>query len=353
MRPAFSTIRALPKADLHSHIDGSIPPRDLFEIAKRHRRKLLTPGGVDLETLASFSRYVEGDGYDSLLENVVDRFYPITGLMQTEATLREAGVAYVRGQNLDGVVYAEGRFAPQYHIREGLSLKEVITAMSEGLAEGAERYGVDVRLIAAIGRESDSRTGRDVAKAATTSKPVVALDLGGPEAGNPPRKFVEAFRIARASGLKSTVHAGEGAGSPRKNIANMREAVSLLGADRLGHAIDLVRAPGVLKLVRERGTGIEMNPISNLTLKKVSSISELGIDSLLSQGVAVSVNSDDPALWPDGSLSNALHSVVEAFGFGWEELDRLVGNSFESSFASRANKGMFLERYSEARRHLR
>jgi adenosine deaminase len=349
MRPSLRVLRALPKADLHSHIDGSVPIRELFQIARRHRRRILTPKGAELDSVSSFMRYVVGAGYGSMLDNIVDRFYPTTGLMQTDETIRDVGISYVEAQKEDGVAYVEGRFAPQYHTREGLSLKDVIVNMAEGLAEGGERYGVKTNLIVGIGREAPPGTGVEVARAASSSGLVVAVDLCGPEAGNPSHKFGEAFEIAKASGLKVTVHAGEGAESKKQNLLNMEEAITQLGADRLGHAIPLSRSRHLLELVKEKSIGIEMNPVSNLVLGNIGDLRELAIDRLLNLGIEVSVNSDDPSLWPKGNLSDVYFRVCMTYGFGFEELGRLVQNSFASSFASNKEKKRLAQMYRDAR----
>ena len=350
MRPSLRAIRLLPKADLHSHIDGSVEAKELFQIAQRHRRRMLTPGGAELESISAFMRYIEGEGYGSMLDNIVDRFYPMTNLMQTEGTIRDVGIAYVEAQRREGVAYAEGRFAPQYHTREGLSLKEVIASMADGLADGAERYGVKTALIVGIGRETTPGLGVDVAKAAASSGLVTALDLCGPEAGNPPLKFSEAFEVAIASGLKVTVHAGEGAGSMNQNLRNMEDAITQLRANRLGHAIPLVRSERLLELVLQRSVAIEMNPISNLVLHKIGNLKDLAIDKVLARGVGVSINSDDPAIWPGGHLSDVYSRVCGAYGFGFNALDRLMQNAFDGSFASERDKEWLRQLYREARR---
>jgi adenosine deaminase len=339
----LSAIRSLPKVDLHSHIDGSLPPSELFRIAKKFHKKVLTPKGDELDSVTAVMRYVRGDGYSSMLENVVDRFYPITNLMQTEDVLREAGSAYVKTQRLDGVKYVEGRFAPQYHMKEGLPMEDIIASMAEGLTEGSELHGVKVNLIVAIGRESTSRFGEAVAKAAANSRKAVALDLGGPEAGNPPQRFRKAFELASAARLKATVHAGEGAGSIEQNLRNIRAAINLLGANRVGHAIHLVQSNSLVQLVKAKSVAVEMNPISNLVLQKIAKLNELGLDVLLRKQVMVSVNSDDPALWLGGKLSQVYARVCRAYGFRNAELGRLMENSIRGSFASDREKAELLE----------
>ena len=351
MRVSAAVILSLPKADLHSHIDGSISARELFRIARRHRRKLLTPDGKELETMSAFMGHIEGNGYGSMLDNIVDRFYPITRLLQTEETLREAGISYVKGQKGYGVTYAEGRFAPQYHTREGLSFDDVISSMAEGLAEGAERYGVKTAMIVAIGREASPELGEAVARAAARSGAAVALDLGGPEAGNPPEKFEGAFKLAASSGLKITIHAGEGAGSLSQNMANMETAIAL-GASRLGHAIHLASDDHLVSKVLERSITLEMNPVSNMVLGNIRSPTDLAIDALLRRGVRVTLNSDDPALWPRGSLSEVYSSVCRAYAFGMEQVDTLIENSFAGSFAKENDKDALVQHYRAARRRL-
>jgi len=350
MLPSLGTIKALPKADLHSHIDGSVSAGELFKIAKRHRRKILTSSGKELESVTAFMRYVRGDGYGSLLDNIVDRFRPITGLMQTDETIREVAVSYVREQAEAGVTYVEGRFGPQYHIREGMSMRDVIASMAAGLEEGSERYGVKSRLIAGIGRDCPPSLGVKVAEAACRSGLAVALDLAGPEAGYPPERFKAAFKVATDGGLKATVHAGEGAGSLKQNLANIRTAINLLRADRLGHAVNLARDPGLMSMVREKSIVIEMNPISNLVLQNVGNIRDLEIDRLLKENILVTINSDDPSLWPKGDLPSVYASVCRAYGFGMKQLDILVENSFNGAFAPPREKEEMIELYHTARR---
>ncbi len=342
-------IRRLPKSDLHSHTDGSVPARELFAIAKRHRRRILTPTGRELLTAESFRRYIRGVGYDNLLEDILDRFFPIVGLMQTEEVLRDVGFAYVRELEKHNVAYAEGRFAPQYHTREGLTCEQAIAGMAEGLREGSERYGVPTKLIVAIGRETDGFSAEKVARAAVSSRDAVALDLGGPEEGNPPGRFREAFRIATRGSLKKTVHAGEGAGSLRQNLSNIRSAIVDLETHRVGHAIDISKDPSLVELARERSVTLEMNPVSNVVLKKIAGPRDLRIDYLMKSGIHVTVNSDDPALWPSGSIKDVLLEVCRSYSFGLAELDRLLTDSFLGSFATQREKEALMDEYSWAR----
>ncbi len=348
--PSRELIRRLPKADLHSHIDGSVPARELFRIARKNRRKVFTPSGAQIESEEGFIRFVKGGGYDTLLDYIVERFFPITGLMQTEPIIEDVGLAYVKELSHKGIAYAEGRFAPQYHTREGMTLDQVIESMRMGLAKGQEKYGVRVNLIVAIGREVDPRRASEVARAATRNRHVVGLDLGGTEEGRPPEMFRNAFRIASHHRLGTTVHAGEWAGSRSQNLGNVRAAILKLNARRVGHAVDLSQDGELVELARERSTVIEMNPVSNLLLGRIRTIEELGINRLLARGVIVTVNTDDPALWSGGSLNDVLFETCRASGLGLDGLDRLVVNAFEGAFTSASEKQALSEEYARVRR---
>jgi adenosine deaminase len=343
-----SAVRGLPKAELHSHIDGSIPLGDLFRIARRHGRRVATRKGGEIDSVSAFVRHVTGPGYGSLLDNIVERFYPITNIMQTQEILRDVGRSYAAGLRRDNVLYAEGRFAPQYHTGEGLTMDEVISSMAEGLAEGSESHGVKVGLIVAIGRESSPDFGTEVARAAARSRSAVALDLGGPEVGNPPAKFRAAFKVAMDAGLKLTVHAGEGAGSVKQNLENIRDAITTLGAQRIGHAIDLAKDESLVDLVLEKSVSVEMNPVSNKVLGYIEGFRDLGVDKLLAMSVPVSLNSDDPALWQRGRLPDVFASVCREYRFGRKEVDALVENSIRGAFADERVKEEFLAEYRSA-----
>jgi adenosine deaminase len=330
--PTF--VKALPKADLHSHIDGTVPLAEVFRIARNNRVRVLTGNGSEIDSPSKLVQFVRGRGYNTLLEDIVNRFYPIVGVMQREAVLNDVGRAYVNELQRQNVVYAEGRFAPQYHTREGLRIRDIVRSMLEGIQAGCEETGLEVNLIVAIGRESPAEVGDRIAKDVIGfhHERVVGLDLGGPELGNPPARFQSSFEMATRAGLHRTVHAGEGAGSRRQNLQNVRDSLELLNAERIGHAIDLASDSGLVRTVAKNQTTIEMNPLSNLILQKIMDLRELKIDTLMARGVRVTVNSDDPALWPRGSISEVLLRVSQAYDLKVDGLVRLIMNSFQGAF---------------------
>lgn len=355
MALSLRIVQKLPKADLHSHIDGSIPFRELSRIARENHREIVTRTGNVLDNASAFYGFVTGGGYRTLLNEIVDRFYPILGLMQTEETILEVGRTYVKELQKDGIIYAEGRFAPHYHTAEGMTQADVIESMLEGMKAGCEETGVQANLIVAFGREVGIGLAEEVVSHALRyeGRGVVGIDIGGKEEGNPPEKFQSAFKLTFESRLRRTAHAGEGAGSVDQCLRNIRNSIILLRANRIGHAVNLADDQALVNLVRERGVALEMNPISNLTLHHIPALRELGLDRLLSSGVAVSVNSDDPALWPNGSLSENFVAVCDAYDFGLEEVDKLISNSFSAAFASQEEKEAIREEYQSVRSRLK
>jgi len=355
MLPSHSIIKRLPKADLHSHIDGSIPIKDLLGIAKKFKREIKTSDGHALKSAAAFSKFIRGEGYNYLLSNIAYRFSPITGLMQTEEIIREVGRIYVKKISEDGIIYAEGRIAPQYHTKEGLTVDKVIKSLLEGLRAGSEETGTRANLIVAIGREITDDVARKIVSIAIKyhQKGVVGIDLVGTEENNPPEKFLGSFSMTFGSGLKRTVHAGEGCKSIKDNIRNIGTSILFLRANGLGHAIHLPNDQKLMKLVKENGIRIESNPISNVVLGHVTNIRELKIDRLLAHGIKVTINSDDPAIWPRGTLTDNFVEVCKAFGFRLTEVDALIMNSFKSAFIPSNEIENLEEEYLTIRKRIR
>mgnify|MGYP000965397275 CR=1 FL=1 len=242
-------------------------------------------------------------------------------------------VDYLKKNN---IVYAETRFAPQYHMKKGLSLGQVIGHVLEGLSERSRETGVVVKLIVCIGREMDGEKSVEVARAALEfqDRGVVALDLACWETPYPPERHRKAFELTFDSSLKRTVHAGEMCPKEEQNLRNIHTAITELKANGLGHAIPLhkryYRGVDLIEMIVERGIRLESNPISNLVVTSLRSVEDLHLDKLMAEGVAVTLNSDDPAMWPDGSLSHNLYVVAECHGlpFIFKALECSVQTAF-------------------------
>lgn len=336
----ISTIRKLPKIDLHRHLDGDVKPDVLFKLAQKDGVKL------PAKDLNFYFKDLRDEGIGALLQK---GFGMVTSLMQSRENLSMVAYECVRNLKEDGVVYAELRFAPQYHTgesayyghpseksKERLGYDEIIEAVSEGLRKGETDFGVKTNIIVCVRRETEPHEGVKVADAALNCMGygVVGLDLACDEATYPPERHLEAYKTTFNSPLKRTVHAGEFGNQPHKN---MLTAMNDLKADRLGHAIPLSKYEDLVQQVSGRKTGIEMCPESNIFAGFIKSRKELKLDELLSRNVLVSVCSDDPAMF-GYTLSDTLYRLAEECGLGMEELKKLQMNAIESAFGLTADE---------------
>jgi adenosine deaminase len=242
----------------------------------------------------------------------------------------------------DSVVYAEVRFAPELHINRGLSFDEVVDAVLAGFAAGekacaAEGHPIKVRCLVTAMRHA--AMSREIAELAIRfrDKGVVGFDIAGAEAGYPPTRHLDAFEYMRDHNARFTIHAGEAFGLP-----SIHEAIAFCGADRLGHGVRItddievdrdgsVRLGRLASIVRDKRVPLEMCPSSNVQTGAVDSIAEHPFDLLARARFRVTVNTDN-RLMSDTTMSQEMHRLVEAFGYGWTDLQRFTINAMKSAF---------------------
>lgn len=331
----------VPKAQLHVHLDGALPVEDIFRIKQILGIRLPEVPEDTRESLEQYYHVDQGERFDTpeAFDKFLRKFGPVIALMQTAGGIREAARAHVRDLAKQKHVYAETRFAPQYHRAKGLSLHDVIHEALLGLQEGNLETGVLTKLIVCIGRECDRDTSIAVAHAAAAFKDhgVVALDLACNEESFPPELHVDAYRIATALRLKRTVHAGEFPKDRAQRVKNMRTALDALQANGLGHAIPLADENGIIdRVVRER-IRVESCPLSNLKSGAIDDIRELKLDKLLRAGVPVSLSTDDPLMFGT-SMADVLQATCETYGFGLEDVRNFTLNAVESAFCDDEEK---------------
>ena len=324
---------------LHLHIDGSIPVGTLFSMAKKRGRVLKLPKKDANEQEISYSSEKERiiDSEEKLREfqygllskyHINDVFDIPISFMQTRDDIVETCVAlshYLRTQNSP---YAEVRFAPQYHLTQGLSLTQVIGYALEGLAKGREETGVTTRLIASIDRKVDVERAIDIVNAVLCFRnEVLGIDLACVENGNPPEKHYEAVKLTFGTQLKRTFHAGEMC-SEEENLKNIYTSLTLLQAHGISHAIQLhkrfYRGYDLIEMMVSNGVRLESNPISNYNFF-INSVADLHLDQLLDKGVFVTINPDDPAMWPQGDLVYGLYHLGKLYGLKF--VDKVIRNS--------------------------
>jgi len=269
-----------PKIELHVHLEGTVRPNTLREIARRNDYALPD----DLGSLYEFRDF----------EHFIEVWILTTNALQTEEDWRQTVVDYAAEAASHGCVYLEGIFSPAERARRGCAWQEIFEGACNGADEARELHGVEVRLTPDIPRgftQEEARTTVDWS-ARYRERGVVGVGLGGLEAQFPPEPYADVFRLAKSLGLGSVPHAGEVAGPP-----SVRGALEELEADRLRHGIRAVEDPGLVAELAGRGTVLDVCPLSNLRTGAVRSLAEHPLPQLVASGVRCSISTDDPAMF--------------------------------------------------------
>ena len=296
-----------PKIELHVHLEGTVRPETLLEIARRNDYRLPADSVEGLEALYEFRDFA----------HFIEVWILTTNALRTADDFRQVVADYAGEAAVHGAVYLEGIFSPAERARRGVDWDEMFSGYCDGAAEANELHGVEVRLTPDIPRGF----GLDEAEATLRyavkyrERGVLGLGLGGLEAEFPPEPYERVFAEARASGLASVPHAGEAAGP-----ASIRGALDALGAQRLRHGIRAVEDPALLRELADRRIVLDVCPLSNLRTRVVGELSEHPLPALVAAGALCSISTDDPAFF-DTDLSKdyaaACSFGLEARGF-WE-----------------------------------
>jgi adenosine deaminase len=318
--PASADLRALPKAELHQHLDGAMRPETAVELASGI--------GMPLTLDEARGRMVAPTRCRDQAELLTYFDLPIA-LLQTVASLRRTASELVEDLAADGVRYAEVRWAPRLHLAGGLSVNDVIEAVADGVADGTQRAAAgSPRVMLIVTAMRSHPPGANVLLARTAADfgtPVVGFDLAGPEASYPAPPHAAAFRAAEDGGLALTAHAGEVPGPER-----IREALAL-GVRRIAHGPTTADDPGLITAVRERDVTLDLCPTSNVQAGVVTSLEDHPIGRLHRAGVSVSLSTDDRTVSAT-TLSLELARVAAAQQLTREELVAIVINGFRRGF---------------------
>ena len=320
-------VRAAPKAELHVHLEGAIRPTTLLELARRNHVELPT---TDLEGLRRW--FVFRD-----FPHFVEIYMAITRCLQTaadyELIVHEFGAEMAR-QN---VRYAEVTFTPASHQVRGIPHDAWFGGLSRGRERARTEFGVEIAWVFDLPRSMVARQpglGDDTVAVAIEgiTDGVVALGLGGIEAGFPPEPFAPWFDQARAAGLRSVPHAGETVGP-----VSVRGALEALGAERIGHGVRAIEDSALVAELAARGIPLEVSPTSNLRLGVYPDYAAHPLPRLLAAGIELTVNSDDPPLF-NTTLNDEYVLLPTEFGLGIDEIDRIILNGVRHSFLPTARK---------------
>jgi adenosine deaminase len=336
-----SYIEAMPKVELHVHLEGAIRPETLLTLAHRHHRPLPADTVTGLQqwyTFTSFDHFIE-------IYKVISSC--LCTVEDIELTTRE----FLAGQAAQNIRHTEATYTgyTQYRVN-GLPFAEQLAAINRARAWAAESLNVSMTLTVDISREVPAEEGLRVADWAISGlgNGVTGFGLGGPEVGHPPEKFQAAFDRARAAGLASLPHAGETVGP-----ASIWGALRALRAERIGHGVRCLEDPDLVRELRARQIPLEVCPTSNVCLHVAPSLAQHPLPQLLAEGLYVTLNSDDPPLF-NTTLTEEYQRAAQAFALGPETLEQLSLNALRASRRPEADRGaleqQFLTQFAQLRR---
>jgi aminodeoxyfutalosine deaminase len=288
-----------PKIELHVHLEATVGPQTLLEIARRNDYAL--PADT-VEGLAGLYRYRD-------FRHFIEVWVLTTNALRQEADFRQMVADYAAEARGHGAVYIEGIFSPAERVRRGVGWEELFDGVCDGAQQAREEYGVEVRLTPDIPRGYSLDEALETVRWASRyrDRGVVGVGLGGLEAEYPPEPYERAFALAKSEGLASVPHAGEVVGP-----ASVRGAIEALGADRLRHGIRASDDAGLVREIAGRGIVLDVCPISNLRTGAVASLADHPLPRLVAAGVHCSISTDDPAMF-DTDLTRDYEAAC-AFG---------------------------------------
>ncbi|MCG6119230.1 MAG: adenosine deaminase [Blastomonas sp.] len=310
-------IDRLPKAELHLHIEGSLEPEMLFALAQRNKVEIPFASVEDIRAAYNFSN----------LQDFLDIYYQGMAVLLKAQDFYDLTWAYLERAHSDHVRHVEIFFDPQGHTERGVAFADVITGISDALADGEKQWGITSQLILCFLRHLD-----EAAAEATLDEALPYLDriagvgLDSSEMGHPPSKFANVFARAKSLGLKLVAHAGE-EGPPEY----VHEALDVLHVDRIDHGNRALEDAGLVTRLAGEGMTLTVCPLSNLKLCVIGDIADSPVRRMLDSGLKATVNSDDPAYF-GGYVNANYHAIADALDLSRGQLRALARNSFTGSF---------------------
>ena len=316
-------IRALPKAELHVHIEGTFEPELMFEIAQRNHIQIPYQSVEEIKQAYNFHN----------LQSFLDIYYAGANVLVHEQDFYDLAWAYFEKCAEDKVVHTEMFFDPQTHTERGVEFATVLNGLKRACTDAKDKLGISSQLIMCFLRHlSEEDAFKTLEQALPFKHDIIAVGLDSSEVGHPPSKFERVFAKAREAGFLIVAHAGE-EGPPEY----VWEALDLLRVNRIDHGVRSDEDPALLQRLIDEKMPLTVCPLSNLKLCVVEDMTEHNIHRLLKQGVHVTINSDDPSYF-GGYMNDNFLAVHTALNLSNDELKQLAINSFEASFIDSAEK---------------
>jgi len=317
--------RALPKVELHRHLEGTLRLDTMLDIA--HRHGITIP--ADILRLSSLVQMQEEEKYS--FQNFLSKFNTLRLFYRSPDVIHRITREAIEDAAKDNVKYMELRFTPVALSRaERFPLHDVIDWVITGAQEAAKEFGLTVRLIASVNRHESHELAEQVAwlAAEQRGRGLVAMDLAGNEAEFKSEPFYGVFKEARQAGLRITIHAGEWGPA-----AHVREAIEELGAERIGHGVRVLEDGDVVALARERNTAFEVCVTSNYQSGVIPTLEAHPLKSMLEAGLNVTINTDDPSV-SRITLSQEYHVVCDELGLPMDTLKERILAAAQAAFLS-------------------
>ncbi|EOQ62895.1 adenosine deaminase [Acinetobacter calcoaceticus ANC 3811] len=316
-------IRALPKAELHVHIEGTFEPELMFAIAQRNQIQIPYKSVEEVKQAYNFHN----------LQSFLDIYYAGANVLVHEQDFYDLAWAYFEKCAEDHVVHTEMFFDPQTHTDRGVAFSTVISGLKRACADAKAKFGISSQLIMCFLRHlSEEAAFETLEQALPFKQDIIAVGLDSSEVGHPPAKFERVFAKAREEGFLIVAHAGE-EGPPEY----VWEALDLLKVNRIDHGVRSEEDEQLMARLINEKMPLTVCPLSNLKLCVVQDMKDHNIRRLLQKGVNVTVNSDDPSYF-GGYMNDNFFAIQQALDLNNDELKQLAINSFEASFISEEEK---------------
>lgn len=316
-------VLALPKAELHIHIEGVLEPEQIFAFAERNGVSLKYP---NVEVLRKAYDFTD-------LQSFLDVYYAAMDVLRTERDFEELTLAYLKRAQAQNVKHAEIFFDPQAHMQRGIPFDVVIDGLWSALKTSERDFGISTKLIMCFLRDLSAQSAAQTLELALPyQNRIIGVGLDSAELGNPPSKFINVFEQARAHGFLAVAHAGE-EGPP----AYVWSALDDLKVARIDHGVRSMEDPRLVERLRRTRMPLTVCPLSNVRLRVVHTLADHPLKAMLRSGLLATVNSDDPAYF-GGYIGDNYTQTAVALKLADDDLVQLARNSFEASFIDDASK---------------
>lgn len=307
----------LPKAELHLHLEGTLEPELMFQLAERNSVDLPYPSVEAARAAYDFSD----------LQSFLDLYYAGCAALLTEEDFYDLTWAYLVRAAQENVTHVEPFFDPQTHTDRGVLFGTVVAGILTALEDGEEKFGISYRLIMSFLRDQPLASALNTLEHARLyGHRIAGVGLDSAELGHPPEDFAEVFEIARERGYHVVAHAGE-EGPP----SYITGALDVLGAERIEHGVRCLESPVLVERLARDRVPLTVCPLSNVRLRVFETMAEHPLKRMMDAGLVVTINSDDPAYF-GGYITDNYMAAAEALGLNARDLAALAGASFEASF---------------------